>query len=197
MTCGVGGYDHPADCTCQYSVLLIDLSGKGIELTNVQDGVDFDLDGCGRKERVSWTHANGGAAFLFLDRNGDHVVNNGVELFGNFTSQLPSTTEPNGFLGVVYSNRIRRGPTDDGVINIQHELFSELRLWQDSNHNGISEPNELHTLRDAGIEDISLDLKESKHRDQFGNLFRYQADIYGAGHRKIGTMYDVVLLPPR
>src|SRR6266404_3727855 len=75
MTCGVGGYDHPADCTCQYSVLLIDLSGKGIELTNVQDGVDFDLDGCGRKERVSWTHANGGAAFLFLDRNGDHVVN--------------------------------------------------------------------------------------------------------------------------
>jgi len=197
MTCGPGGYDHPADCTCQYSVLLIDLSGKGIELTNVPNGVDFDLDGDGHAERVAWTQPNTGVAILFLDRNGDHVVNNGIELFGNFTSQLPATPPPNGFLGLVYSNRIMLGPKDDAVLNSQHALFAQLRIWQDVNHNGISEPGELHTLKEAGIEEISLDFKEFKHRDGYGNLFRFEANVYGASHQKNGAIYDVVFLPPR
>src|ERR1051325_10986387 len=52
-------------------------------ITSEEDGVLFDLNGDGQPEATAWTRAGGNEAFLFLDRNGNGVVDDGTELFGS------------------------------------------------------------------------------------------------------------------
>jgi flagellar biosynthesis regulator FlaF len=44
----------------------------------------------------------------------------------------------------------------DGVMDANDAVFANLRVWQDLNQDGISQPNELKTLSELSITSISI-----------------------------------------
>jgi len=42
--------------------------------------------------------------------------------------------------------------TEAGVIDRRDAVFAKLLIWIDSNHDGISQPKELHHLKEMGIQ---------------------------------------------
>lgn len=155
------------------------------------------MGGDGHREPISWAASESDDGWLVLDRNGNNLVDNSREMFGMFTEQPHATTTRNGFVALAEFDRGDAGGNRDGQIDSRDAVFSNLRLWQDYNHDGISQADELKTLTSLGIAAIELDYKESKCTDDFGNQFRYRAkvkDIHGA---QVGRWaYDVFLTTP-
>ena len=179
------------------SPILIDVAGDGFRLTNSAGGVNYDLDGNGVKETMSWTVANSDDAWLVLDRNGNGWIDYGSEMFGNFTEQPapPEGVLRNGFSALALFDRTDTGGNGDGKIDARDAIFASLRLWQDVNHNGISEAAEMHTLNELQVQVLELEFKESKKTDAHGNSFRYRAKVGGSLHSDIGRWaWDVFLV---
>jgi hypothetical protein len=172
---GTGSDEEQQDCGGMCSPILIDLDRRGFRLSSPERGTAFDIDGDGFAENIAWI--DGGDAFLALDRNGNGVIDDGTELFGNFTDQPPSH-EPNGYLALAVFDLSSHGGNDDGLISPSDAVFGELRLWIDRNRNGVTDPGELVPLADRAIEAIELQYRISQWRDRYGNQFRYSANVW-------------------
>ena len=180
--CGGGGSLSPV-CTssgwqCQQnnSPIIVDTTGNGFHLTSADGGVTFDIQGNGYPIQIAWTAPASGNAFLALDRNGNGKIDDGKELFGNFTRQ-PKSDNPNGYIALAEFDKPENGGNGDGIIDSRDAIFTSLLLWIDENHDGISQPEELYTLPELGVYSLSLRYRDEHYFDQYGNWFHYRARL--------------------
>lgn len=185
----------PSDCcTCPCgSPILFDVTGEGFNLTSMENGVLFDITGNGQPVKMAWTAKGSRNAFLVLP-GVDGLVHNGKQLFGNFTPQPPPTPPQfaNGFAALAVYDLPANGGNGDGIIDSRDAIYSQLRLWIDANHDGISQPDELYTLSELGVNSINLNYKKDDRLDQYRNLFYYRALVNEADPSTVHRVaYDV------
>ena len=194
-----GFWHHSFECQYWYTncqcltdtPIVLDVAGNGFNLTSPENGVPFDLNVDGAREQHAWTAAGSDDSFLALDRNGNGTIDDGSELFGNLTAQPepPAGVKKNGFLALASLDQ-----NSDGRIDNLDSVYLSLRVWQDANHDGISQPGELRTMPAAGLRAVDTNYKEVKRQDQHGNGFSFRAKLYDLRGAQAGRWaWDVYL----
>ena len=142
------------------SPLALDLDGDGIETTELDSAIYFD-------------------------HNGDGIINNGSELFGNATRLADGSLADNGFTALADLDS-----DHDGEVDQDDTEFDQLRVFRDLNQNGHTDDGELFTLVDVGVNSLSVAYTEQNHTDTSGNEHR-QVGSYSDSNGKTQAMTDV------
>ncbi len=142
--------------------IVLDLNGDGVKTLGAEAGVRFDLFASGHAINTGWV--SGGDGLLVLDRNRDGQINDGSELFGSSTTLANGQKAPDGYAA------LREFDTNqDGVIDSKDAVYNDLRVWIDSNSDGVTESGELRTLQSLGIVSISVQALAGTEMDH-GNI---------------------------
>lgn len=165
--------------------LSLDLDGDGLETLaeNGSDGVLFDHDGDGVRTATGWIGRDD--AFLVRDLNGNGQVDSGQELFGDSTRLRDGELARNGFEALADLDG-----NADGKVDATDAVFSELRIWQDGNSNGVVDANELRTLSDAGVVALNTAHQTGSNNLGNGNELAERGTYQGAENR-IGILGDL------
>ncbi len=164
------------DCQCKVSPLVIDADGDGFSFTSAASGVVFELKPGAGPQRVAWTQAGDDDAFVVYDLNDDGLINDGKEMFGDNTLQ-PLGGPRNGFSALARYDLADAGGNGDGFIDASDDVYGDLEIWRDVNHDGVSQPGELQPVSALGIESFTLSYQDSDVVDSHGNEVRYVSTI--------------------
>lgn len=174
--------------------IVVDTANTGFLFSDPRQGqyVTFDLQGNGQPLKLSWPMPGSGNAWLVLDRDGDGIIKDGTELFGNFTPHsdggIPNHPNPNGFLALAWYDHFPQGGNQDLILDKQDPVWQKLRLWIDGhcylNRDAPcqSYPSELFTLESKGINSISLVYQANIKTDAIGNQYKFSAVLNPIAH---------------
>ncbi len=157
------------------SPIVLDLDGNGIQTTRLsqKSGTHFNLDAKGLAENTGWAGKDDG--LLVRDLDGDGKITSGRELFGNHTllSKGPNAGKEaaNGFDALADLD-----DNADGVVDSKDTAFNSLRVWKDTNGDGVTDSGELLTLDEASIKSLNV-----TYTDNSG-----AADAQGNTHKQLG-----------
>ena len=148
------------------SPLILDLNRDGVVgTTALQNGVYFDHDGSGYKEKTGWVSQQDG--LLVLDKNNSQNIESGQELFGNYTTLENGQFALNGFDALAAYDL-----NQDGVIDVSDDIYTHLQVWQDSNQDGQVDAGELKLLQEQEIQHINLSYTQRNNVDAQGNIHK-------------------------
>jgi hypothetical protein len=124
---------------------------------------------------------------LALDRNHDGVINDGAELFGNSTKLASGAAAADG-----YAALRELDSNGDGIISAADTAYGDLRVWVDTNADGVSQAAELHTLADLKITQVSTNANAASQRDNgnwIGLTSSYQT-VDGSTHETADVWFN-------
>jgi len=131
-------------------------------------GVDIDNDGS--TNMTGWVDPNDG--LLVLDDNGNGIVDDQSELFGNRNR-------------AAYEDLAQYDENDDGIINADDSIWGSLQLWVDANSDGQTNEGELKTLGQMGFKEINVnydtanEIREGNAVTATGSFTRFVEDVTG------------------
>ncbi len=161
--------------------LIFDLDGNGVSLINADECVMFDIDNDGEVNQTGWVDPNDG--LLAIDRNGNGIIDNQSELFGNDKV-------------AAYADLAQYDLNKDGIINEDDKVWDNLKLWVDSNSNGQTDEGELKTLNEHKFEEISVqyqtadEIREGNRVTQTGTFTRIIEGVGKVVSEVIETFFD-------
>ncbi|WP_404479230.1 cadherin domain-containing protein [Novosphingobium sp. BL-52-GroH] len=165
------------------SAILVDLDGDGLEARKRgKTDARFDMDGDGTAEDTGWVADGDG--LLVIDRNGDGAITHASEI--SFLAEKENAKSAWDGLGTLDANK-------DGKINATDARFGDLKVWQDANHNGVSDAGELHGLTDLGIKEISLTSTTVGESAKIGRNLPLTTSVYTKDNGVTSTIGNVAL----
>jgi Ca2+-binding RTX toxin-like protein len=145
------------------SPIVIDINNNGVvDTLSVADGIHFDIDNNGIAESTGWIAE--GDAFLVRDNNGDSVITNGSELFGNHSILSDGSYADNGYEALQEFDS-----NGDGIVDSSEADAADIEIWQDLNGDGQSQESELLSFSEAGLASISTLYEDTNIDDGYGN----------------------------
>lgn len=135
--------------------LLLDLDGNGVGMTDIRDGVLFDIDHSGTLKRTGWADRTTG--MLVID-DGSGQVKNASQMFSEYYAGRV------GLNGAAGEARFKDGfdalasedANADGAIDQNDPIWNQLRVWVDASHDAQTDSGELKTLAELGITEINV-----------------------------------------
>ncbi len=164
---------------CLYACpLVIDLAGDGFLFGGPENTVPFDLLSSGDSQKLHWVSPGGNDAFLAIDLNGNGLVDQGNELFGNGTLIIENGSYAiNGFVALLQYDRNHLGGNHDGFISPEDDVWNSLYLWLDGNADGVCSIGEMTPVYESDLVRLGLFPLETARRDEFGNWMRFWSDV--------------------
>jgi hypothetical protein len=165
----------------QTDPLILDMDANGFDLTSADDGAEFDIDADGNIDKTAVTRGND--AMLALDLNGNGVIDNGKELFGD------QNGAKDGFAELA-----KYDENADGIIDSRDGIFDGLKLLRFVKNSAGGYEQKITTLKSSGITAIDLlNISGTKEEINGNSIFKKSSAYINNNINNIADIADALL----